>query len=351
LQNSKAMKNSTSKKNKRPLLYIIFLTTVITAWLWYMITHDSFYLYTKRWPAALTMLFGSFIAGASPEGSAAIAYPVFTLLLKIPPGVARNFAFAIQSIGMTSASLLILGLKIKVDWNYIIYVTIGGAFGLFLGTYYVAPLISPMQAKLFFVSLWLSFGIALWLQNKNQHREVFDKIQNLVGSDIFKLIVFGFIGGIISSIFGTGINIFTFCLMTIYYQVSEKVATPSSVIIMTIETLLGIFIHTKIVGDFQPLAFELWIVCIPVVVFFAPLGAFMISKMPREGIAKLLYSILIIQFFGAMWVIKPSIPQLIMCFSILFVGTGLFTYLAKISKKRNKPNSKSMIYTKSLVEV
>lgn len=337
------MKNVTLNKSKKPWLYILFLTSVIITWLWYMISHDNFGIYATRWPAALTMLFGSFIAGASPEGSAAIAYPVFTLLLKIPPEVARNFAFAIQSIGMTSASLLILGLKIKVDWNYIKYVSIGGAFGLVLGTYYVVPLISPMQAKLFFVSLWLSFGIALWLQNRNSHREVFDSIQNFTKSDVFKLITFGFIGGIISSIFGTGINIFTFCLMTIYYQVSEKVATPSSVIIMTIETLLGVFIHTRITHDFQPLAFELWLTCIPIVVFFAPLGAFVISKMKREGIAKILYTILTIQFIGAMWVIKPSVLQFMICMGILISGIGIFGYLAVISKRRTRQTRKQKV--------
>jgi uncharacterized protein len=339
------MKTQTSNK---PWLYILFLTCVISFWLWYMISHDSFGIYATRWSAALTMLFGSFIAGASPEGSAAIAYPVFTLLLKIPPDVTRNFAFAIQSIGMTSASLLILGLKIKVDWNYIKYVTFGGVFGLVLGTYYVVPLISPMHAKLFFVTLWLSFGIALWLQNKNSHREVFDSIQNLMKSDVFKLITFGFVGGIISSIFGTGINIFTFCLMTIYYQVSEKVATPSSVIIMTIETLLGVFIHTKVAQDFQPLAFELWLTCIPVVVFFAPLGAFVISKMKREGIAQILYTILIVQFIGAMWVIKPSLLQFLICVAILIAGVGTFGYLAVISKRRMRQSRKQkVIYTQS----
>ncbi|MEA5460881.1 sulfite exporter TauE/SafE family protein [Arcicella sp. LKC2W] len=343
------MKNVISAKSPKPWLYIFFLISVISTWLWYMISHDNFGIFATRWPAALTMLFGSFIAGASPEGSAAIAYPIFTLLLKIPPDVTRNFAFAIQSIGMTSASLLILGLKIKVDWNYILYVSIGGIFGLVFGTYYIAPLISPMHAKLFFVSLWLSFGIALWLQNKNSHREVFDSIQNLLKSDILKLVLFGFVGGIISSIFGTGINIFTFCLMTIYYQVSEKVATPSSVIIMTIETLLGVFIHTKINHDFQPLAFELWLTCIPVVVFFAPFGAFVISKMRRESIAQILYSILIIQFLGAMWVIKPSILQFLICVVILFVGIGLFSYLAVISKRRMRQSRKQkMIYIQSV---
>ncbi|PWK29176.1 putative membrane protein YfcA [Arcicella aurantiaca] len=326
------MQSNKIHKTKIPWIYLFFLITVLSCWLWYMIEHDSFVIYTRQWATVLTMIFGSFIAGASPEGSAAVAYPIFTLILKIQPAIARNFAFAIQSIGMTSASLLIIGMKLKVDWNYIIFVTIGGVVGLFLGTYYVVPLISPVQAKLFFVSLWLSFGIALWLQNRKAQREVFESIQNFQNSDKARLIIFGLIGGIISSIFGTGINIFTFCLMTIYYRVSEKVATPSSVIIMTIETILGLFIHTQLVNDFQPEAFEIWLACVPFVAFFAPLGAFVISKMPRKGIATLLYIILIVQFFGAMWVIKPSLNQALICGAILIMGIGLFTYLARVRK-------------------
>ena len=320
------------QKTRIPWIYLFFLIVVLGSWFWYMFNHNSFEIYTRQWATVITMIFGSFIAGASPEGSAAVAYPIFTLILKIAPPVARNFAFAIQSIGMTSASLLIIGLKLKVDWNYIIFVTIGGIFGLFFGTYYVVPYISPVQAKLFFVSLYLSFGIALWLQNRRPQREVYDRIQNFQHSDSGKLIIFGLVGGIISSIFGTGINIFTFCLMTIYYRVSEKVATPSSVIIMTIETILGLFIHTQLINDFQPEAFEIWLACVPFVAIFAPLGSFIISKMPRKGIATLLYCILIIQFFGAIIVIKPTLVQFSWCMLVLVVGIGLFGYLASIRK-------------------
>jgi uncharacterized protein len=326
------MQSNKIQKTRIPWIYLIFLTIILFAWIWYMFQHDSFEIYKRQWATVITMIFGSFIAGASPEGSAAVAYPIFTLILKIAPPVARNFAFAIQSIGMTSASLLIIGMRLKVDWNYIIFVTIGGVFGLFLGTYYVVPYISPVQAKLFFVSLYLSFGIALWLQNRRSQREVFDKIENFKDSDKGRLIIFGLIGGIISSIFGTGINIFTFCLMTIYYRVSEKVATPSSVIIMTIETILGLFIHTQLINDFQPEAFEIWLACVPFVAIFAPLGAFVISKMPRKGIATLLYFILIIQFFGAIMVIKPTLVQFALCLLVLASGIGLFSYLARVRK-------------------
>jgi uncharacterized protein len=324
------MQSDKLPKTKIPWLYISFLAVVLCSWVIYMFSRDVADLYARKWATVLTMIFGSFIAGASPEGSAAVAYPIFTLILKIAPPVARNFAFAIQSIGMTSATLLIIGMKIKVDWTYIKYVAFGGIFGLVFGTYYVVPLVSPVQAKLFFVSLWLSFGIALWLQNRRPEREVFDKIQNPQMADFIRLMAFGLVGGIISSLFGTGINIFTFCLMTIYYRVSEKVATPSSVIIMTIETILGFFLHAKILGDFQQEAFEIWLACVPFVAIFAPLGAFVISKMPRKGIAQLLYMILIIQFFGAMFVIQPSVSQILICGLILVGGVSVFTFMAKL---------------------
>jgi uncharacterized membrane protein YfcA len=320
------------RHRKIPILYLIFLAIVLTSWLLYVKNIDFLNLYARRWPAALTMIFGSFIAGSSPEGSAAISYPIFTLLLNIPPAVARNFSFAIQSIGMTCASLLILGLRIKVEWNYIKFVTFGGLFGLIFGTYVIVPLVSPPLAKLFFVSLWLSFGIALWMQNRRPSRKVYDNISNFNSKDIVALILFGLIGGMISSLFGTGINIFTYCIMTIYYGISEKVATPSSVIIMTIETIFGFFLHAQIVKDFQPAAFEMWIACVPIVAFFAPLGAFIVSKLPRRRIAQFLYIILFVQFFGAMWVIKPTGMKLVMCIAVLFTGLTVFSYLAKVRK-------------------
>jgi uncharacterized protein len=314
---------------KLPKLYIVFYLLVISAWLVYVTQNQLFYYIEKHIWAVVTMIFGSFIAGSSPEGSAAVAYPVFTLLLDIKPAVARNFAFAIQSIGMAAASLLILGLRIKVDWNYIKYVTIGGIFGLVFGTYYVVPLISPPMAKLFFVSLWLSFGIVLWRENLKPTRMVHDLIENFQKSDMLKLLFFGLIGGIISSIFGTGINIFTFCLMTIYYGINEKVAVPSSIIIMSIETLLGFFMHAGVINDFQPEAFEMWIACIPFVIVFAPLGSFVVSKLPRTAIANFLNIILFVQFVGAMWVIKPNAFQLTICGLTLLSGLILFFFLSK----------------------
>ncbi len=298
---------------------------------------NSFYLFARHFYALLTMIFGSFVAGSSPEGSAAIAYPIYTLYLKIPPPAARNFSFAIQSIGMTAASLLILGLKIKVEWNYIKFVTVGGIFGLVFGTWYIVPLVSPPLAKLFFVSLWLSFGLVLWNENRKKKRVFFDSITHFAKPDMARLILLGLVGGMISSIFGTGINIFSFCFMTIYYRINEKVAVPSSVIIMTIETLFGFFIHAGVVKDFSRLSFEMWLVCVPFVAVFAPLGAYVVSKVPRKAAATFLSVILIIQFFGALWAIKPKGAQLAMCLAVLLAGVAVFKWVSTMERRAHAP--------------
>ncbi|NHA03507.1 sulfite exporter TauE/SafE family protein [Mucilaginibacter sp. HC2] len=317
-----------------PLIYLTLLFLIISCWFYYMFYTHSFHLFAKHYPSLITMIGGAFIAGSSPEGSAAVAYPVFTLFLKIAPGVTRNFAFAIQSIGMTCASVLILNKRIKVEWNYIKFVTLGGLFGMVFGTFYVLPLISAPVAKLFFVSLWLSFGIVLWNENRKNKRDMYDAIPNFGRSDIARLVILGLIGGVISSIFGTGINIFSFCFMTIYYRINEKVAIPSSVIIMTIETIFGFFIHTSVIKDFQKQAFEMWLICIPFVAVFAPLGSYVISKVSRKAAANFLSIILVVQFIGAMYVLKPVGWHLAMSLIVLASGLVIFALVSKTPRRK-----------------
>ncbi len=320
--------------NKIPYYYLMYVLVVLTVWGIHMQNTSAWGILSHNLHAMLTMVFGSFVAGSSPEGSASIAYPVFTLYLNIQPDDARNFAFAIQSIGMTSASVYILNKGIKLDWNYIKYVSFSGIFGLVAGTYWVVPLVQPVYAKLVFVSLWLSFGIILFIQNKKIHRKVYDSILKFSKIDIVFLSLFGFTGGVISAIFGTGINIFTFCFLVIYYKVNEKVATPSSIIIMTIETILGFALHSLVLKDVSRLSYDMWLSCIPIVIFFAPLGTYCMSKLSRNGFNNFLYFIFFIQYIGAMYVIRPDVPKIILSLTIITIGMILFLYLGTRQRKR-----------------
>jgi uncharacterized membrane protein YfcA len=318
-----------------PKPYLVFAALVLPAWAVYLSLTGGFALYRTHWPAPLTMVLGSFIAGASSEGGGAVAFPVFTLLLDIPPAVARNFSFAIQSIGMTSASLLIIGLRIPVEWNVVRYTSLGGAAGLVLGTYAVAPLVLPALTKIFFVSLWLSFGFALWLANRQQGRKVRDQIRGFSSPDAARLLGFGFFGGIITSLFGNGIDIFTFCLLTLHFRISEKVATPTSVLIMTVNTLLGFAGHVLLWRDFDAEAFRYWLVSIPVALLFAPLGAYVINFLNRLSIAAILYTIIVVQYTGALLVLRPSPTGLL--FSVLVVAAGMF-FFTRLGRRVNMEN-------------
>jgi uncharacterized membrane protein YfcA len=310
--------------NKLPRPYLIFAALVMPVWILYMLLSGNFSLYQTYWPAPVTMIFGSFIAGASSEGGGAVAFPVFTLLLNIEPSVARNFSFAIQSIGMTAASLLIIGLRIPVEWRAVLYTTPGGVIGLLLGTWLIVPHVLPGLTKLFFVSLWLSFGFALWLINRRPDRTVHVRIAGFTTADKWKLIGFGFIGGGITSLFGNGIDIFTFCLLTLYFRISEKVATPTSVVIMTINTILGFAGHVLLWQDFGNEAFRYWLVSIPVALVFAPLGAWAINRLNRLSVAAILYTVMVVQYIGALFVIRPSAAHLL--FSLLIIGAGIFLF-------------------------
>ncbi len=315
-----------------PLIYWAYLVIVFTTWAIYMYQNELFYIISDHIPVMVTMIFGSFIAGSSPEGSASVAFPVFTLYLNIMPDTARNFAFAIQSIGMTAASVYILNKKITVEWNYILYVSLGGLVGLVLGTFYIVPHVQPLYAKLIFVSLWLSFGIILFFENLKPGRKIYNKIQYLTKIDVFILLIFGCIGGGISSIFGTGINIFTFCLLVIYYKLNEKVATPSSIIIMTIETIAGFALHALYLKDISTTSYEMWQSCIPIVILFAPLGAYVVTKISRIAFTNFLYFVFFIQYIGAMIVIRPDLPKVLISLSIILSGMATFRYIGSLKR-------------------
>ena len=292
-----------------------------------MTSNELFHIMEQHIATMITMIFGSFIAGSSPEGSASVAYPIFTLYLGIEPDSARNFAFAIQSIGMTSATIFILNKKLSYEKNYVKYVTLGGILGLIIGTYYIVPFIQPKLAKLSFVSIWLSFGMILYYLKFKGITNVKDKRVVFRIQDIAILLFLGVIGGFISSVFGTGINIFSFCFIVIYYGLDEKIAAKSSIIIMTIETIIGFFLHAVIIKDFSTSTYHMWLSCIPIVIFFAPLGTFILSKISNKIFSNFLYIIFLIQYLGAIYVIRPGLYLSLLSVLVISTSCILFYYI------------------------
>ncbi len=315
--------------------YLPFALAVLIGLCFVYSTTDVWPEVLRAWPAAVTMVFGSFIAGASAEGGGAIAFPVFTLLLKINPPSARNFSFAIQSFGMVSATLLILGRGIVIERRAILYASIGGIAGLVLGTYWVAPYLQPATTKIAFVSLWMAFGVGLWRANRNKTRIVAQSLPQSIGTaDIQRLLLVGFGGGIVTSIFGNGIDLVTFCVLTLWYRIDERIATPTSVVLMSILTVSGFALHSVVIGDFGPVEYHAWLAAAPVAIVFAPLGAYVISRWTRLAIARLLYAIMVVQLIGALYVLGFTLQNILLSSVIIIAGSWLMIRIDTLASQR-----------------
>jgi len=277
----------------------------------------------------LTMVAGSFVAGVSSEGGGAVAYPVMTLVFEIEPAVARNFSLAIQSVGMTAAALYIAARRIPIETTYLWLVAIGSVPGLVGGTYLIAPHVPPAYAKMMFVSFWLSYGLALFTINHVRDQAATERLPALTLGQQAELIGIGVIGGTLSAIFGNGVDICSFAFVTLKYRLSEKVATPTSVTLMAFNAVLGFALHALLLQDMQMEAYRFWWVSIPVVVFGAPLGAYVVSRIPRLYIAVLLYTVIVVQFGTALWVVQPALPLLLSSAGVFAVGAFLFFQLPR----------------------
>mmetsp|Transcript_15140 Transcript_15140/g.19849 ORF Transcript_15140/g.19849 Transcript_15140/m.19849 type:complete len:394 (-) Transcript_15140:478-1659(-) len=279
------------------------------AWWTFMGITDNFYLFNDRageggvprWYMTLTMLFGSMIAGATSEGGASVAFPVMTLAFGIAPAIARDFSFMIQSFGMTAAGFTILVMRVQIEYNSLIFTSLGGLIGIILGLEYVAPSLTPAYSKMYFVVIWFAFAFSLYQLNRLYGRKVYMKIPNWEDGVLIRcgpvslnwkavvLFAFGILGGIFSAMSGSGIDICSFACLTLLFRVSEKVATPTSVLLMAGNTCIGFLYREFGMGGAEPESYKYLLVCIPIVVLGAPLGSMVGSHFHRLVLASFVY--------------------------------------------------------------
>ncbi len=279
--------------------------------------------FIKHWQVALTMAFGSFIAGATSEGGGAIAFPVFTKLLHIVPKDAKIFSLAIQSVGMTAASLVILFMKIKLEWQVIRWASLGGLPGIAIGTLWLAPCLPPEMIRMTFTVIVSSFAIALFIMNRN-FRQCNQQLIFFSWKERSILFLAGFVGGIISGLVGNGIDIITFSVIVILFRISEKIATPTSVLLMAINAIVGFMIHLFVLGDFTDDIKAYWLAAVPVVVVGAPIGAMFCTLLNRQFIAGLLITIISVELISSLVIIP--LTQFVVIYSLLVFLGFFYTY-------------------------
>jgi len=279
----------------------------------------------KNWPVALTMVFGALVGGGTSEGGGAVAFPVFTKILHIPPNEARLFALGIQSIGMTAASLSILFMRARIEWRVLPYAGIAGIIGIVFSTYCVVPLVSPPLVKIAFTIMVSSLAIALLLMNRGDKSARHERLPVFGTREKCMIVAAGLVGGVMSGLVGCGENIATFMVMVLLFRLSEKVATPTTVILMTMVTLAGFFLHIFGVGDFTPTVQGYWLAGVPVAVVFAPLGAFICAMMSKRMIANVLIFLISLEFLSTVFII-PMSPAVMMTAAATLAAFGLLNW-------------------------
>ena len=116
----------------------------------------------------------------------------------------------------------------------------------------------------------------------------------------------GIAGGAFAANTGSGIDIATFIVLTLAIGINEKVSTPTTVIIMAINSVVGFALQGLAVGDLG-IAFNYWLVAIPIVVIGAPLGAFAASYATRDMIIGLLLTLISLELITTL-ILVPFTP-------------------------------------------
>ena len=165
--------------------------TCTVGWVVFVLASGHVGRVSDQWRAALTMVFGSFVAGFTPQGGGAVAFPVFSKIIEIPPEIARTFSLSIQATGMVMASVIILLAGRRADAFVLKVGLVGGSFGLF---------------------------------------------------------VFSAIGGAASALTGSGVDVFLFLFVTLVAALHPRVGIPTSIIAMAFVSVLGFVVFGLIDG-------------------------------------------------------------------------------------------------------
>ena len=309
---------------------------VWAVWLVLMSVTERWHLIPENLVMAATMVLGSFIAGSTSEGGGAVAFPVMTLALSIPPHVARDFALMIQSVGMTMAALTIVRTKVPIERRVLVPGSLGGAIGVVLSLEFISGVLTPAATKMFFVSLWLSFGVAL-MRIQRLHARTVKRTLHAPGlTDDLTFFAFGIAGGIGSGLVGSGLDIVLFSLLTLTYRLDERIVTPTSVVLMGINAAVG-FAWRGAFGD-TPIpdeAWGYWWVCIPVVVVGAPLGARFAAGRSRAFLVGLLLVSIAAQFIGALLIVRQTVAMVGITVGTFAVGSLLFGSMGWLGSRRH----------------
>ena len=259
-----------------------------------------------QWPMALVMALGSFVAGSTPMGGGTVAFPVLVLGFDRSPVMARDFGFAIQSVGMTSAMLFIFARNMPVERRMLLWSCVGAVIGLVFGTWLLAGRVPADWVKLVFATLWTTFGA--WLVT-GARAEASLPLRPADGRDVSRIgLAVGVVGGAIASLIGVGLEMLVYATLVLRFGWGPKAAVPTAVCATALASPVGLALRFLTEGV-HPEVFPVWLAAMPVVIFGAPAGAFILKRVPRLVLLRVIGALCLVQFGATVAQVRPTPEQ------------------------------------------
>lgn len=313
------------------LPFLVWLALFYAAWSAIVIAGNDWKALAEHWPIATAMALGSYFAGSTPMGGGTVGFPVLVLLQDSPAVLGRDFSFAIQSIGMTSASIYILCRRQALEWPMLRAALAGSLIGTPLGILYVAPQVSDLFIKLLFTAMWASFGL-LHLRRIREITSYEGMTPHDVAFDHRVGFVTGLLGGMtVASITGVGIDMMIYMVLVLWCHADLRIAIPTSVILMAFTSLVGLIIKLSF-GEVAPGTFENWLAAAPVVAVGAPLGALVVARLGRRSTLYVVSALCIAQFIGTLLRERDALTPWTLSGTLLLVVLFLIVFHAMYRK-------------------
>ncbi|ROQ21049.1 putative membrane protein YfcA [Marinimicrobium koreense] len=274
-------KDSGSYFGKRPLwMWFLSMFVFYAVWLLLVQQDGAWEAVKSHWPIATAMAVGSYAAGSTPMGGGTVGFPVLVLFFDLPASLGRDFSFAVQSIGMVSASIFILVRRQPLAGAMLKGAMLGALLGTPLGILVLAPLIPDLWIKMTFAVIWGSFGIL----HLYRIREIASHSGMTEFDEKWDQKV-GFILGVVAcalavGVTGVGVDMVIYAVLVLLCRADLKIAIPTSVVIMAFASVLGVLVKT-LSNSWQPGVYENWLAAAPVVALGAPLGVFIVGLIGR----------------------------------------------------------------------
>lgn len=289
-----------AKRPTRRWIWVVCISLFYLTWLGYVVVEKKGAELLSHYPIAVAMAFGSYFAGSTPMGGGTVGFPALVLLFGHEPSLGRDFSFAIQSVGMVSASIFILCGRQHLEWPMLKWSMIGSLVGTPLGLLFLAPQVPALYVKLIFSVLWASFGLlhlGLARQVAGQH----GIRQNSPAFDRSSGLWIGGLGGLtVAAVTGVGVDLLIYAVLVLACRADLKIAIPTSVLLMAFTSLVGI-VTLLLQGTTHPELPAHWLAAAPVVAVGAPFGAFIVHRIGRLPTLILVSKLCLLQFFWTLY--------------------------------------------------